>query len=260
MVWRIDELIGQRGVHELCYCSPPASHPLRSSAAPVLLSASHFGKLYRWDRDCSERVYFSRQAELMASIDQAGILPLVAAEQNGRQSLLVFPRLHALRLDVWLAEQSQAPPRAVQLAIIRQLLEALEAIHHHGYTHGTVRPEHLLIGPAEKLTLVGLGGCEEVGQWTCLPRLETRYDAPEMCRDEFEASSAQDVFATAEVIAQLLGPAAQAMPIIGAMQSQNPNDRPSTTELISLFHALELELFGSPAYSPAPPAAARRAA
>lgn len=237
--WRIDTIIARRGLHHLCLCSPHASEAL----------ATHFGKFF--DRtECSageldsEFEYIERQAAIAATVWHPNLLPLTAHHLAVVQPLLVFPKLQLVSIEGWLAEQSQAPARPALLWYARQLLETLDALHRHGYVHGNVRPEHILLRPDNSLLLVGLGGCEEVGALTSLPRRETAYDAPETVAKEFEASSAQDIYAAAIVIAELLGGPLAKSPLLSAMRSPAANDRPSAAELVRLFLALENELFG----------------
>lgn len=243
--WRIDRLLARRGLHHLCLCSRQASAQ----------SETHFGKLFERaelaaggelesEFEYSEFEYVERQAAIAATVRHPNVLPLTAHRLAEPRPLLVFPKLELVSIDSWLAAQPHAPPWPTLLWYARQLLETLDALHRHGYVHGNVRPEHMLLRSDNSLLLVGLGGCEQVGALTSLPRRETPYDAPETGAQEFEASSAQDIYSASVVIAELLGGSLANSPLLSAMRVPAAQDRPSAAELVRLFLALENELFG----------------
>ncbi len=232
--WRIDETVGRSEAHELVYCSQ----------GKMGEPASHFGKLFVGSGACWDFSYFQRQAAVAVSIEHPGVLPLVAHELEGKRPLLVYPRIRASRLDDWLASQAQIPLAPVVFSMARQVLEALEAIHRAGYVHGGLRPEHVLVGVEGGITLIGLGNTEPIGQHTSLPRWNTQYDPPETWSEEFEASSAQDVFSAGRLLTELIGTDFGDSPIARAMCASSPEGRPTTAELVQLFREFEAEAFG----------------
>lgn len=234
MDWRIDESIATSALHERVWCSPILSRRTHS----------HFGKRFHGDRESCEFEYFQREAAVAARISYTNFCNLIDSQLDVDRPILVYARLAGVPLPTWLDDQSQTPAIPLLLWIARQLLESLEVLHRLGYVHGNVQPEHMMMTASDRVTLLGIGCMEQVGQWTSLPRVQTRYDAPERLQDQFEASSAQDIYSAGIVIAELLRREGKQTPIIEAMIAERPEERPQAGELVRLLLALERELFG----------------
>ncbi|MEZ6138769.1 MAG: hypothetical protein R3C53_28110 [Pirellulaceae bacterium] len=231
-MWRIDQVIAQRGSHELLWCSQAGSPQ----------TATYFGRRFVGDRQAAEFDYFERLAVICATGNPC-FPPLIAHDLDAQQPLLIFSRLNAQTMGDWLAAQTLSPAKPLLVWLARQLLESLSGLHRLGYVHGNVRPEHLLIDDLERVKLIGLGKCTEVGMVMRLARARTRYDAPEVATGGFECSSAQDVYAAAVVVAELVGECFTRSPVAQAMLACDPADRPVATEVVQLLCSLENELF-----------------
>jgi eukaryotic-like serine/threonine-protein kinase len=234
MNWRIDEIFAKKPMHDLAWCSLPASRQTNT----------HFCKRFRGEREGSEFEYFQREAAVATRLRHPNFRGLTAAELDVEYPILVFPRISGRLLPAWLNAQTQMAAQPVIFWIVRQVLESLEALHRLGYVHGAIGPEHVMVVEGDRVILLGLGCAEEVGQWTCLPRVQSAYDAPERLASEFEVSSAQDIYSAGILLVNLLGLGSTQAPIVDAMTAVEPNARPQAGELVKLFLALERELFG----------------
>ena len=75
-------------------------------------------------------------------------------------------------------------PISLALSIARQVAEALAALHVAGWLHGQVRPEHVMVSPQGRVTLLDLSRCRRLQTHECdtagsLPAM-LAYAAPEM--------------------------------------------------------------------------------
>lgn len=170
---------------------------------------------------------------------------MVDCDLDSSNPLIVYRLLEAQSLDHWLASQGQGPSHSVLVWIVRQIVEALEAIHHAGFTHGQIMPEHIMITNSDySVRVVGLGSLEPVGSISSLPRLSQRFDAAELTQDEFEVSTASDIYSVGQVMVELFGLAAKQWPIVAAMTSASVDHRPTASELLNVLRDLERRLFG----------------
>lgn len=159
--------------------------------------------------------------------------------------MIVYRSVEAQQLDQWLASQGQVPSHSVFVWIVRQIVEALEAIHHAGFTHGQIMPEHIMITNSDySVRVIGLGNLEPVGSISSLPRLSQRFDAPELSQDEFEVSTASDIYSVGQVMIELFGLTAKQWPIVAAMTAPSADYRPTASELLNVLRDLERRLFG----------------
>lgn len=232
--WKLKNLISQTATTELWSCAHEATG-----------NDAYVAKVYTEDRRQPEFCYFERQAIIAAAAKNASIPSLSHSQlDSSTRSVLVFPRVNAIRIDEWLAGQSQTPPLSAVIWIFRQLLQALEAVHSLGYVHGNLRPEHVLVSDQLQVTLVGFGSCGVVGQATSLLRCSCQFDAPEVSQVTFEASSSQDVYSAAVLLRYIVGPRIEQSAIVRQMLAVDPADRPTVGELLPLFLEMERQFFG----------------
>lgn len=247
--WRIDGRLQPRAADhlsstQLVYCSPQNSRHTSTHVAKLLPSQAT-DEQWRW---------FERHAYLavMLSADEFRWLwPLAASYWNlsAPSAILVYPRLQGSRLDDWVTCQPQWVARAAWIDLGCHLLAQLEALHRLGYVHGRICPEHVWVDAQGRLHLLGLGQCAAVGQalaaMTPGGRRSSRFDAPELQRATGEATSAQDIYATAAIIDFVSGGSFAATPVGQCMQAACPYDRPTAGELLELFRSYQHELQGA---------------
>lgn len=174
-------------------------------------------------------------------VEHSGVPALAGFNLDASQPLLVYPRLDARTLSEWLDGPLGNQPFSSRIAVARQLLEALSAIHDAGFSHGQLQCEHILVSGGGLVKIVGLGACQRVGLPSELTRSRTPYNAPETCRLGFEVSSAQDIYSTAPLLTKLFGESFAKTSLAQAMQALSPADRPQASELLNLVTAFDLE-------------------
>lgn len=151
------------------------------------------------------RTRFQRESEAAAMLQEPHVIPIHDwGEIDG--SLYIDMRLvqGQTLLDL-IAEGPLAPARAV--AIISQVAAALDAAHAQGLIHRDVKPQNILVTPADFVYLVDFG----IAQTMADPRLTTvgtqigtlNYMAPERFTDKV-ATPAVDVYSLACVLYESL--------------------------------------------------------
>ncbi len=188
------------------------------------------------------RTYFEREAIIAATVRSANLIPLLAADLDGCQPVLIWPWLNHRRLDQWLARPAKLPPKPILLWVARQLLQGLAGLHNAGYVHGNVRPENVLLSDDFRVHLIGLGRCEAVGETLPVVQRPTRYDPPETRQNRFESSSARDIYSSATVMVDLLGNEFASSDLGRQMLASLVEERPTAgqlaTELLNLEHQM----------------------
>lgn len=243
-MWQIQQVIQQRAVHQNCWVSRTST--TASSCASIPLSSNRFwAKRYTASTRTSDFEYFSRQAALGTLVRSSSLVPMIDCDLESTNPLIVYRSLEAQSLSQWLTSLGQAPSHSMLVWIVRQIVEALEAIHHAGFTHGQITPEHIMIVNSDySVRVIGLGNLEPVGSISSLPRLSQRFDAPELTQNEFEVSTASDIYSVGQVMVELFGLAAKQWPIVAAMIASTADHRPTASELLNVLRDLECRLFG----------------
>lgn len=236
--WKIDEPLHTRPRDRqsftfLAYCSRRDSQQL----------STHIAKLLPEKATRSQSELFERQAYLAAHLFDA-VEPIISYRLDSPQPILVYPRLQGMRADDWFYSQADWVTRAHWIAISQALLLQLRSLHKFGYMHGHVRPEHVWIGEAGQVKLLGLGNCEPIGNSLSARVATDRFDPPETRLATFEASSAQDIYSAAIVIDLISGGLFSKTKVANCMQTSSPNDRPTSGELVQLFESFRIELCG----------------
>ena len=159
-----------------------------------------------------------REAEILASLDHPGIVPLLAVEDDGTDVVMVMPRMAASLADRAMTA-GPLPPEEV-VAMGRVLLDALATAHRQGVIHRDIKPANVLFDQAGRPALADFGvaltrqftpGLTVDGTIVGTPE----FIAPEQARGE-QATPASDVFSLGATLAYALtgqGPYGQGEPM-----------------------------------------------
>jgi len=147
-----------------------------------------------------------REAEILASLDHPGIVPLLAVEDDGADVVLVMPRMVGSLADrVW-ANGPLAPSEVS--AVGYALLDALATAHRQGIVHRDIKPANVLFGADGHAALADFGvaitrhftpGLTVAGTIVGTPE----FIAPEQAAGK-PATAASDVFALGATLAYAL--------------------------------------------------------
>ncbi len=176
-------------------------------------------------------------------VHSAGLIPVAEADLGASTPIVVYPFVAAQSLDCWLNSRAQYPSNVRLLQVVKQVLQALHAIHQTGFAHGQIDLDHILITSFDhSVRIVGLSCLETVGNFFRLPRVATHFDAPEIRQGRFEVSSASDIYSVGKVMIELFGRNSVSWPIVQAMTATQVSDRPTSAELLVLLSDLESRL------------------
>ena len=182
--------------------------------------------------DRKYRLRFERESHAAAKLQEPHVVPIHGfGEIDG--SLFIDMRLvRGTDLQTMLDEQSLGPERAV--AIISQIAAALDAAHAEGLIHRDVKPQNILVTPADFAYLVDFGIAEVMGD-TRITAAGAHigsfaYMAPERFSEE-KITPATDIYSLACVLYESLTgatpfPSASQQAVVAAILTMPP-PRPS---------------------------------
>ena len=173
------------------------------------LPAAYVVKMLRrrwWDR--AEAVaLIRREAQVGMSVSNRHLISVLAAGVERPPYHVVMPRLHGMTLAERL---SRAPDVDLPAALwtVRQVAEALDALHGAGWTHGDVKPDNIFISPEGHVTLLDLGFArrrEETGSAARRVVMGTcRYIAPEAITSALAIDVRSDIYSLGAVLFEIL--------------------------------------------------------
>jgi serine/threonine protein kinase len=147
-----------------------------------------------------------REAAVAAEVSHPHLVTVLAARLAVPRPYLVLPYLEG----VTLRRRMETPPLPVATAlwIVRQVAEALTALHAAGWLHGQVRPEHVDVSPQGHATLIDLTEARRARTAECdsgdFPRLVAAYAAPEAFSLRGRLTAASDTYALGIVLYEAL--------------------------------------------------------
>jgi tRNA A-37 threonylcarbamoyl transferase component Bud32 len=159
-----------------------------------------------------------REAEILASLDHPGIVPLLAVEDDGADVVLVMPRMVGSLADR-VCLFGPLPPAEVN-AIGLALLDALATAHRQGIVHRDIKPANVLFDASGRPALADFGvavgrqftpGLTMAGTIVGTPE----FLAPEQAAGQ-PATAASDVFSLGATLAYALtgrGPYGEGEPL-----------------------------------------------
>jgi len=161
-----------------------------------------------------ERAYLQREAILGLTLNHPSLIrPLVVEHQSPRPYVLL-PYLDGVSLRYLFHSQStigttSAPfSMARALNIVRQVTEALAIIHDAGWLHGQVRPQHIILSPQGRATLIDLTQARQLNTRECDVgnglTLDALYAPPEASSRSGRLGAMADVYSLGVLFYELL--------------------------------------------------------
>jgi eukaryotic-like serine/threonine-protein kinase len=216
--------------------------------------ASYVVKVLRkeWWRDPHAIEMQRRAAWVGRKVSHPHLLPVLSAGVEQPPFYTVSPKLEGRSL-ARIIDQQRRLPLAITLWIVRQVAEALDALHSTArMIHSDVKPANIVVAPDGHATLVDLGFVHTPGEsrhWSTRPVYGTlNYLAPEALTSSLSASPQSDVYSLGVTLYEIL---AGSLPFVGRdaehlirqHRETKPEDirnrRPETpTAVASLIHRM----------------------
>ena len=191
-IWRLGEAIHRSQSAELCL-----AQPADAMGSP------------RWDYvikravNAEQNLEGRRQIQRFVLAASAAIHPnliVVLDASTDASPYVVMPRLEGETLAAILRGSD---PVAIPVALwwIRQVAQALTALHSAGWVHQDLKPENLIIGSRGHVTLIDLGFAARVGESAGqIFRGTPDFAAPEAMAAEGSIHWARDIFSLGRVL------------------------------------------------------------
>ena len=244
-IWRIGETLHASATAELSLAQPADAH-----GSP------------RWDyvikralggpNEVEGRRQIGHFVAAASGIVHPNLVVVLDASATANLPYLVMPRLEGHTMQRYLSSDKYTP-LPVALWLVRQIAQALDALHSAGWVHGDVKPENSIVGSRGHVTLVDLGFATRIHtvadhQYRGTPA----YSAPEALSANFAAMPAMDIFSLGRVLWQwmtrtdqvthtLLEPVAD---LVERMIADQPAERPAASEVARQLLRLEIETLG----------------
>lgn len=197
--WRLKELLAENR-WTCSYLAHPAGN---SAAGEFVLKLTRAGVTRESERELA-RGLLLREAAVSAEVNHPNLAATLAVERHRDEIRLVQPWSEGTTLSS-LDESSLS----LKLWIVRQLAQAVEALHRGDWLHGNISPEAVTVGPLGHATLGELGWSRQLNSDECdLAQTsfagQIAYAAPEMFDDSGMLTAAADIYSLGVVLFELL--------------------------------------------------------
>lgn len=281
--WQLVRLVGEGEWARVFQARPadadplgPADYAVKILKAPFATHPAYVDLLRRED-------YVGRR------ITHRHLAPVLASSLKRAPCWIALPYLEGISLETRLCV-GQALAPAVALWTVRQVAEALVALHAAGWMHGDVKPHNIVVSPGGHATLVDLGFSRAIEPTLAAksPRPQAdmlaatpAYAAPETFADPPQFHYASDIYSLGitlfecltgrrpflsnhvaalaeshqfqtppDVRQSSLQVPAGLADLVSRMLSKNPESRPSGLRLLDELVRLEIETFDQRSLEP----------
>ncbi|MHB8972394.1 MAG: serine/threonine-protein kinase [Pirellulaceae bacterium] len=149
----------------------------------------------------------AREATIGRGVLHPHLIAILLAHLDTPPYYLVMPLLQGATLrDALVSCGPLSTPHA--LWIVRQMAEALAALHQAGWIHADVKPSNMYVSPAGHATLIDLGFALRMDSAECAPGASLRgtmlYTAPEMISSAVPVNERSDTYSLGITLYELL--------------------------------------------------------
>jgi len=149
-----------------------------------------------------------REATVAAAVQHPNLTCVLASEADLPMPYLLLPFRDgvSLRRILALSESFISVSRA--LSIARQIADALAGMHAAGWLHGQLRPEHVLLSPQGKVTVIDLTQARRLDTAECdvmeVGAIDAMYGAPEKTNGNRRLNFAADNYSLGIMLYEVL--------------------------------------------------------
>lgn len=198
------QLIRLAAVGHVChvYQARPAGRDLAAPAsyAVKLLASGH-------QDDAAALDQLQREAWLGRKLPHPHLVSVLDSHVTEPPHFIVMPWLRGATLAQRLAS-GWRPELPVALWIVRQVAEALDELHRHGWLHADVKPSNIFVSPDGHTTLLDLGFACRASEMTSAVLRQVRgtvaYIAPEMLTSSLRPDIRSDLYSLGVTLFEML--------------------------------------------------------
>ena len=244
-IWRLGEVIHSNAAAEVALAQPADSqhNPRWDYVIKRAVDA---------DSNPEHRRQIVQFTMASTSASHPNLIPILDGSSSGPSPYLVMPRLAGHTMQRHL-DATDRKPLPVVLWFIRQVSQALAALHASGWVHGDVKPSNVIIGSQGHVTLIDMGFAARIHtlaghQYRGTPE----YSSPESLAGEMAALPTMDMFSVGRMLWQWLS-VTQSVPqhvlepvaeLVEHLVSNDPSERPTAESVIHQLLRLEIETLG----------------
>jgi serine/threonine-protein kinase len=156
-----------------------------------------------WEERPEAVQLLAREAVVGRQVSHPHLVSVLAASVRRSPRYLVMPWLEGATLAEHLSE-GQPVELPELLWIARQVAEALNGLHGHGWMHGDVKPENIMVAPDGHVTLLDLGFAKrQTEDASAIDRTiagSCAYLAPELLTSRLRADIRSDLYSLGVVL------------------------------------------------------------
>ncbi len=200
----------------------------------------------------------TRFVSAAATVRHPNLIAVLDSSLQSSTPYLTMPRLAGQTLHSWLLRKETGVRLPVAIWFVRQVSQALGALHNATLLHGDITPRNIHLSVQGHVTLLDLGFTRRPVTSDAGPTVDSgflgtpQYAAPECFESDF--SLASDIFSLGKVFMELIAhsePQVQSQSLlepvadlIAQMLQPSPSDRPTIAEVTKRLLRLEFETLG----------------
>ncbi len=162
-----------------------------------------------------ERTFLRREVSVTSAVKHTNLICVLAADHDAPRPYSLLPYQEGVALRCLLHQSAPAKnsspsilPIARALNITRQIAEALAALHHSGWLHGQIRPEHVILSPQGHATLIDLTMARQLESSECESNdsfpISAQYAPPEISLARQRITPTADTYSLGIVLYEAL--------------------------------------------------------
>jgi len=201
--WQLTQLAGRGGFTEVFLARPVGCRPHWPADYAVKMLRPQFAN------DQLAVDVLRREVEVTSRVSHQHLVAILEAhlDDSDGTKYLVMPRLKGVSVAQVIERVGYLSVRQT-LWIVRQVAEALDALHRHAWLHGDVKPENIMLSPHGHVTLIDLGFALRKSE-AMLTELRTvrgtlNYLAPETMTSAYCSNERSDIYSLGIVLFQML--------------------------------------------------------
>ena len=244
-IWRLGEVIHTNLGSELAFAQP--ADALGSPRWDYVLKRALEG-----DGDVEARRQITQFVVAATAVAHPNLIPMLDASVTASSPYLVMPKIEGQTMQSLMTSPGSIP-LPVALWFVRQIAQAVDALHQAGWIHGDIKPENVIVGARGHVTVIDLGFAARIHTVSRHRfRGTPEYSSPEAIAGQMAAMPAMDVFSLGRILWKWLTCIEQVNqasiePVAGLVESMVSEDdaqRPSALSVSDQLLRLEIESLG----------------